>query len=150
MIKQELLVSILKVFDEEEDYLHMNEEVKNMKKLKDGISLVKKYEDLLKGANRKIINIVRKTGRVPLKIQDNEEFFDCVGLSRSNIYFKISLYKFLRKFPVLINSTHTSSYFKNNFKLIKNVCKANVDVFGEKKAKSICPIIFLYFLSLSG
>ena len=69
IIKQELLASILEVFDEEEDYLHMNEEVKNMKEMKDGISLVKKYEDLLKGANRKIINIVRKTGRVPKKIQ---------------------------------------------------------------------------------
>ena len=40
----------------------MNEEVKNVKQLKDGISLVKKYEDLLKGANRKIINIVEKQG----------------------------------------------------------------------------------------
>ena len=45
IIKQELLV--FEVF-EEEDYLQMNEEVKNAKKPKDGISLVKKYEDLLK------------------------------------------------------------------------------------------------------
>ena len=42
-IKQELLASILEVSDEEEDYLHMNEEVKNVKELKHGISLVKKY-----------------------------------------------------------------------------------------------------------
>ena len=47
IIKQELLASILEVF-EEEDYLQMNEEVKNAKEPKDGISLVKKYEDLLK------------------------------------------------------------------------------------------------------
>ena len=45
IIKQELLV--FEVF-EEEDYLQMNEEVKNAKKPKDGISLVKKHEDLLK------------------------------------------------------------------------------------------------------
>ena len=36
----------------------MNDEVKNAKDLKDGIALVKKYEDLLKWANKKIINIV--------------------------------------------------------------------------------------------
>ena len=69
-----------------------------MKELKDGISLVKKYEDLLKGVNRKIINIVRKTERVPKNIQDNEEFFDCVGLSRSNIYFKITYANFYVNF----------------------------------------------------
>ena len=45
MIKKNLLVSILEVFNEEEDYLQMNEEVKNAKELKDGIALVKKHED---------------------------------------------------------------------------------------------------------
>ena len=109
----------------------MNEEVKNVKELKNGISLVKKYEDLLKGVNRKIINIVGKQGEL-LK-RDNEKFFGRVGLSRSNIFFKIDLYEFLCKFPVLKNLTLTSSYFKSNFKLIKKVCKANADVFSEKK-----------------
>ena len=52
MLKKELL----EVFEEED--LNMNEEIKKTKEVKDGISLVKKYEDLLKGANRKIINIV--------------------------------------------------------------------------------------------
>ena len=110
---------------------HMNEEVKNVKELKNGISLVKKYEDLLKGVNRKIINIVGKQGEL-LK-RDNEKFFGRVGLSRSNIFFKIGLYEFLCKFPVLKNLTLTSSYFKSNFRLIKKVCKANADVFSEKK-----------------
>ena len=44
MIKKNF-VSILEVFNEEEDYLQMNEEVKNAKELKDGIALVKKHED---------------------------------------------------------------------------------------------------------
>ena len=52
MLKKELL----EVFEEED--LNMNEEIKNTKEVKDGISLVKKYEDLLKGVNRKMINIV--------------------------------------------------------------------------------------------
>ena len=44
IIKQELLASILKVFDEKEDYLQMIEEVKNAKEPKDGISLEKDYK----------------------------------------------------------------------------------------------------------
>ena len=46
---------MLEVF-EEEDYLQICEEVKNVKDLKGGISLVKKYEDYLEGANKKINN----------------------------------------------------------------------------------------------
>ena len=64
LIKKELLASILEVFNEEEGYLQINEEVKNAKELKDGMALVKKYEDLLKGANKKIINIVGKKGEL--------------------------------------------------------------------------------------
>ena len=64
MIKKELLASILEVFNEEQDYLQINEEVKKAKELKDGMALVKKCEDHLKGANKKMINIVGKHGEL--------------------------------------------------------------------------------------
>ena len=130
--QKELLESILEVF-KEENHLQICEELENAKDLRDSIYLVRKYEDLLKSSNKKIINIVAKQGELPKRFKDNDEFFDSVGLSRSNIYFKMRLYKFLCKFPALRNSTHTPSYFKNNFKIIKKVCNANVDIFGEKK-----------------
>ena len=47
IIKKELLVSLVEHLDGEEDYLQMNEEVKNAKDMKDCIALVKKYEDIL-------------------------------------------------------------------------------------------------------
>ena len=133
IIEKELLASISEVFDEEEEYVSMNEEVKNAKEPKEGISLIKKYEDLLKGANKKINNIVEKQGELMKRFKDSNEFFDGVGLSQSNIYFKIRLYKLLCKFPVLKNSTLTSSYFNRNFKVIKKICKSDVNTFGEKK-----------------
>ena len=39
--------------------------------LKDGISLAKKYEDVLKGANRKIINIVGKQEELLKRFKDS-------------------------------------------------------------------------------
>ena len=120
MLKKELL----EVFEEED--LNMNEEIKKTKEVKDGISLVKKYEDLLKGANRKIINIVWKQGELLKRFKDYDKFFNSVGLSRSSIYFKTSLYKFLCKFPVLKNLTLTSSCFESNF---KNVCSIILCIF---------------------
>ena len=86
-----------------------------------------------KRSKQKITNIVGKQGELLKRFKHEDEFSNCLGLSRSNIYFKISLYKLLFKFPVLKNSTLTPSYFKSNFKLIKKVCMANSDIFGEKK-----------------
>ena len=129
MIKKELQESILEVYEEEN--ANLNDEVKNVKSLNEGISLVKKYENLLKGADKKIINIAGKQGELLKRFKEDDEFFDCVGLSRSNICFKIRLFKFLCKFPVLKNSTLAPSYFKSNLKQIKKMCKANVEIFSK-------------------
>ena len=73
----------------------------------------------MKDANKKIINIVGKQGEFLKRFKKEDEFFDCAGLSRSNTYFTVQLFKFLCKFPVLKSSTLTPNYFKSNLKLIK-------------------------------
>ena len=87
MIKKEFQSSILKV-SEEGNYLQIQEEVKNSKDLKDGIALFKKYEELLKEENKKI-NIVGKQGEILKKLKEEHDFFNYLGLSRSNTYFEI-------------------------------------------------------------
>ena len=121
MIKKELQESILEVSEEEN--VNLNEEVKNPKSLNERISLVQKCENFLKGANKKIINIIEKQGKLLKRFKEEDEFFDCIGLSRSNIYFKMRLFKFLCRFSVLKNSTLTPSYFKSNLKQIKKCAK---------------------------
>ena len=74
-IKKELLASIPEVSNEEEDYLQMNEEVKIAKEVKDCMSLVKKYENLLKRANKRIINIVKRQGEILKKSKEEDELF---------------------------------------------------------------------------
>ena len=58
-----MLTSVVELSDGEEDYSELNEEVRNPKEPKDGIAIVKKYEDLLKGAIR---NIVGKQGELEI------------------------------------------------------------------------------------
>ena len=48
-------------------------------------------------------------------------------------YFMICLHNILCKFAILKKLTLASGYYKSNFKLIKIVYKANVDIFLEKK-----------------
>ena len=83
--------------------MEFNEEGRDAKEQQDGIDLAKKYEDPFRAANKKKINIVGKQGQLLKVFRDEDEFFDLIGLSRSNISFKISLYKLLRKFPSLKN-----------------------------------------------
>ena len=141
IIQKELQASILEVSEEEN--ANLKEELKKAKEAKEGISLIKKYENLAK-----IINIVGKQGELFKRFKEEDEFFDCVDLSRSKIYFKIRLFKFLCKFPVLKNSTLTPSYFKSNLKQIKKVCQANPDIVGNKR--NICSIIFYSFYPCFG
>ena len=124
--------------------MELNEEVRDSKEQQDGIDLVKEYEDLFRGANKEITNIVGKQGELLERFRDEDEFFDRVWLSRSNISFKISLYKFLRKFPLLKNWTLTSSYFKTNFEANKKVRKLNVNVFAEGKWKTYFTIFYIF------
>ena len=49
----------------------------------------------MKGANKKIINLVGKQGGLLKEFRDEDEFFDCVNLSRSSIYFKLAYTNFM-------------------------------------------------------
>ena len=62
--------SILEVSEEEN--ANLNEEVKDVKNLNEGISLVQKYENVLKGANKKMINIVGKQGELLKRFKEED------------------------------------------------------------------------------
>ena len=66
----------------------------------------------------------------PIKVVKSYE--EMLTTSYSTIYFKMSLYKFLSKHPVVKNITVSSNYFKNNFRILMKVCRENADLFGEK------------------
>ena len=89
-------------------------------------TLKKQYS---KSSGKKVIGYISKQGELLKKFKDTWNFFDNVGLRKSTIYFKIFLYKFLKKYSLLETSTLQSSYFKNNSKAIKVVYKENPTLF---------------------
>ena len=91
-IKKEFQESILEVSEEEN--ANLNEAVENMKSLNEGISLIQNNKNLLKGANKKIININGNQGDLLKRYKEEDKFFDCAGISKSNIYFKMRLFNF--------------------------------------------------------
>ena len=83
----------------------------------------------IKTENKNTIRYESIQGQMLKKIKDTEGFVKNSQHSRSTIYFKIELYKLLKKYPTFKNSSQSSHYFRNNFKMIKTVCKSNKELF---------------------
>ena len=66
-----------------------------------------------------------KQGHTLKKFKDSEQLFGEVGLSKLTVYFKKNLYKLTSNRPVLGRSTLSSHFLKNNFRLIKSICREN-------------------------
>ena len=62
-----------------------------------------------------------QAGRNTYKFQEKEEFFNHVDLNRSNIYFKVRLYKVLNKFLALRNSSLSPSYLTRKTKIFIDI-----------------------------
>ena len=72
-----------------------------------------------------------------------------MGLSRSHIYFKIRLHKFLSKYPLLKSCTLPQNYFKTHFRLIKKVCTERPYLLGKKHQQFYLIQFFLDFSSVA-
>ena len=84
------------------------------------IRIIQSYEEIMKTQNKRALG---KQGQLLKKFRETEQN---VGQKKSKIYFKIGLYKCLKKYPKLKKSTLSSNYFQKNFKVIKIVCKNNI------------------------
>ena len=126
-IKRELL-NLSKENDDDEKQ-GFNGTVNNVNNSQEAIFAICRYEDIIKTQNKKAIAYIAKQRQFLKKFKGNQNFFDNVGQSKSTIYFKNSLSEFLEKYPLLKISNLQSSYFKNNFKAIKVVCKENPTLF---------------------
>ena len=94
-IKRELL-NLLQENDNVKEQ-ELNETGKNVHNSQEAVVIIRCYEDIIKAQNKKAIGYIGKQGELLKKFKDTENFFDNVHQCRSTIYFKMSLYKFLKK-----------------------------------------------------
>lgn len=108
---------------------NLEEQTNSMADLTEAITMIKWYEEIIRIKNRKVVNFGRRQEKLPKKVKDNQNFFETMNQSKTKICFKINLNKFLNIYPVLKRFMLSSKLFKNNFKLIKMVCKTNLNLF---------------------
>ena len=100
-------------------------DVKNFVDQREAINKIKHYDKIIKTGNKNTVKYEKIQGQMLKRLKDTKGFDENVGLSRSTIYLKIGLYRFLKKYLALKNSTLLSHYFRNNFEMIITVCKNN-------------------------
>ena len=102
-IKQEFLNSWQENDDVEEQGLKGT--ANNANNSQKATLIINHQENIIKTQNQKTIEYIGKQGQLLKKVKDTEHCFDNVVQSRSTVYFKISLNKFLKKYPLLKKST---------------------------------------------
>lgn len=69
----------------------------------DAVTCMKKYENLILIKKQNVINLIYSQGYLLHKFKESKKLIDIVkelGISKSTISFKVSLYKLLKKFPL--------------------------------------------------
>ena len=107
---------------------HQNS-IKSPDKAGDAVS---NMENSIRSKKSNILWLVYQKGQILEKIKANENFMDMVnklGISKSIILFKISIVKFVNKYPRLKKSLHSLHFLKKNCKLMKEICNENASEF---------------------
>ena len=99
----------------------------------DSTKVIHEFEEIIKNKKSDIVWLAYHQGKIFQKFWSKERFVtDTVSkfkVTKSTIAFKIALSRLIDEYPKIKNSSLSLHYFKNHFKLIKEVCKENASEF---------------------
>ena len=125
--KEEMLLHSMAI-DEVVEFDDLNKEVEETQDPEEAAKIIKRYEDITKTKNKKIINAAYHQGQVFKRFKEKEKFAKLVselGFHKTIIIFKINVFKLCKKYPKLLKSSIGLGFFKNYHKDIKAICEEN-------------------------
>ena len=99
---------------------------RNVDGLDDAVKLVGKIERIIKSKKNNILILTYHQGLIFKKIKENVKFtgaFSNLKIGKATINFKIGIIKFLDDYPKMRKSSVSLHFLKNNFRVIKEVCR---------------------------
>ena len=125
-IKTKLLDSM--TIDEIVEFDNLNKEAEDTQDPEEAAKIFKRYEDIIKTKNKRIINVAYHQGQVFKRFKEKEKFAKLVselGIHKTTIIFRINVFKLCKKYPKLLKSSIGLGFFKNYHKDIKAICEEN-------------------------
>ena len=110
----------------------LNERAEKVEKPEDTADIIKGYEQSFHTKRKGIILITFHQDKVFKRFKEKEKFIQMVGklkIHKSTMVFKINAFKLIEKHPKLMKSSVTSTFLKNYFKDIKQICEENSSEF---------------------
>ena len=111
------------------------QDIKNNAKKKsseEAVEVVNKIEKIIRSNKCRILWLAYPKGKIFEIFKAKEKFINLVNnfnISRSTMAFKISIVKFLNKYPKMKKSSLSLHFLKNNFKIIKEIYHENASEF---------------------
>ena len=106
----------------------LNKEAEEVQDPERAAEIIKRYEDIIKTKNKRIINVAYHQGQVFKRFKEKEKFAKLVrelGIHKNTIILRINVFKLCKKHPKLLKSSIGLAFFKNYHKDIKAICKEN-------------------------
>ena len=105
---------------------------RNVDNLDDAVKLVEKIERIIKSKKNNILILAYYQGIIFKKFKENKKFTGAVSnlkIGKATINFKIGIIKFLDNYPTMRKSSVSLHFLKNNFRVIKEVCREHSSEF---------------------
>ena len=74
--------------------------IEQMTRFEDAV-IINQFEEIATAQKKKIVGITFRQYCIFKKIKNTEHFFEMKSLSKPTIYFKMNLYKLIKKYPCL-------------------------------------------------
>ena len=98
----------------------------------DGATLIHRMDKMIIITKNKTLTMARKQGEIFKKFKTDNKFMSTVkkfNISKATINFKIGIVEFINMYCKMEKSDISLYYLKNNFKIIKEVCRENISEF---------------------
>ena len=114
------------IMSEEVDSKGVEDLSKNVDNPEDAAELIGRIERIMKSKKNNILMLAYHQGIIFKKYKENNMFTSAVAkfkISKATINFKIGIIKFIDDCPKMRKSSISLHFLKNNFRVIKDICK---------------------------
>ena len=120
------------IVSEEVNSMGVEDLSRNVDSPDDAAELIGRVERIMKSKKNNILMLAYHQGIIFKKCKENSRFTSAVSkfkISKATINFKIDIIKFIDDYPRMQKSSISLHYLKNNFRVIKEVCKEHASEF---------------------
>ena len=104
----------------------------SVKSPNDAAELISKIQSVIKSRKNSILVLAYHRGVIFKRFKENRMFTSAVtdlNISKSTINFKIEIVQFIHDYPKMKKSSISLHFLRNNFKIIKEVCREHSSEF---------------------